>query len=668
MASKHDHSGLTLDSLPRIDLQRTLEQVVEELMKSRGFDLVEIYQWDEANDEAVLLMETSRALYVDHRGVDYALAEYPTTARTLTTGETAVINAEMDVAEKKWMDNFGMAALLMIPLIRKGRVIGLAEIAGYDRTTLSRKRVIRACENVIREASGWLSEPLPANSREDLFRLAEDLRKVSDAAGCSLSAWTSGSENLTLVVDHVNAFWNRDNRPRYPLAEWPSGRRALAGTLPTIFVASDPEITPDILADLEEVNALTKVLIPLKIGNQSIGFLDISDVSSERRFNREELFEMGGIAGQVALAMQNAQLMDWAQNVLHEQATLRQSIEIFSSTVDRQAIQMALAEQLCIAVDATSVCVYELDSKGQSCRVEACFISPKASDKEFRSSRGESYVFDDADNFRLNLGNYQALQLHISLPDLLVSDRQLMEKHDSKSRLYLSIHNRERKIGFAEIRESRYIRNFTQREIELCRSMCLQSAVVMENVDLYAKAQDEIELRKDLEGQLRHEALHDPLTQLPNRRLFIDRLEQSIHRHSRYPDRGFALLYLDLNKFKWINDTHGHLRGDQILIQVADCIRACIRKSDTAARFGGDEFLVLLENTNSWQVVDRVCVKIRSALQSQIQMDDKHFPISTSIGVAMCESEVKTADYYIGQADSSMYAMKMSTRSPNLSN
>ncbi|MBT8434331.1 MAG: hypothetical protein KJN95_06705, partial [Gammaproteobacteria bacterium] len=94
--------------MPRLDLQRTLEPIVEELMESRSFDLVEIYQWDQANDEAVLLMETSRALYIDHRGVDYALAEYTTTARTLTTGEATVVTVDMDIPEVKWMVEFGM--------------------------------------------------------------------------------------------------------------------------------------------------------------------------------------------------------------------------------------------------------------------------------------------------------------------------------------------------------------------------------------------------------------------------------------------------------------------------------------------------------------------------------------------------------------------------------
>ena len=166
---------------------------------------------------------------------------------------------------------------------------------------------------------------------------------------------------------------------------------------------------------------------------------------------------------------------------------------------------------------------------------------------------------------------------------------------------------------------------------------------------------------------MRHEALHDALTHLPNRRLFIDRLEQSIHRHLRYPERRFAVLFFDLNKFKWINDTYGHRHGDQVLIQVAECIRGCIRKSDTPARFGGDEFLVLMENACSQQVVDRVRTKVRSVLKSEIYIDGEHFPISTSIGVAMCETEAKTADDYISKADASMYAAKMAARSQDTS-
>src|SRR5687768_8121328 len=101
--------------------------------------------------------------------------------------------------------------------------------------------------------------------------------------------------------------------------------------------------------------------------------------------------------------------------------------------------------------------------------------------------------------------------------------------------------------------------------------------------------------RKSFEAELVHQALHDPLTGLPNRRLFCDRLALVLHHHDRSVARG-AVLFLDLDRFKTLNDSHGHHIGDELIKIVADRLKAALRPSDTVARFGGDEFVVLLES------------------------------------------------------------------------
>jgi len=120
------------------------------------------------------------------------------------------------------------------------------------------------------------------------------------------------------------------------------------------------------------------------------------------------------------------------------------------------------------------------------------------------------------------------------------------------------------------------------------------------------------------------------------------------------------VLYFDLDKFKWINDSFGHRGGDKVLIQVADSIRKCIRKSDTAARFGGDEFLILIVGENSTRYIERVCKEIQSLLRSQIVVDNRCIPLSASIGVAISTEEIMSADDYINRADIAMYEAKSS--------
>jgi diguanylate cyclase (GGDEF)-like protein len=113
--------------------------------------------------------------------------------------------------------------------------------------------------------------------------------------------------------------------------------------------------------------------------------------------------------------------------------------------------------------------------------------------------------------------------------------------------------------------------------------------------DLNEQLSSEITRRTSLEGKLRHQALHDSLTDLPNRALFVKRLQASLRRKKKSADYGFAVLFIDLDRFKAINDSLGHAAGDQVLVQVAKRLESIVRPADLLARIGGDEFTLLLE-------------------------------------------------------------------------
>ena len=109
----------------------------------------------------------------------------------------------------------------------------------------------------------------------------------------------------------------------------------------------------------------------------------------------------------------------------------------------------------------------------------------------------------------------------------------------------------------------------------------------------------QIDERRKAEARLYHEAHHDALTQLPNRAMFSDRLGYSLRHLKRHPDHRFAVLFIDLDRFKMINDTLGHHAGDQFLIEISQRLRECVRDNDILARLGGDEFVVLLDSLQS---------------------------------------------------------------------
>ena len=152
-------------------------------------------------------------------------------------------------------------------------------------------------------------------------------------------------------------------------------------------------------------------------------------------------------------------------------------------------------------------------------------------------------------------------------------------------------------------------------------------------------------------------AQHDALTGLPNRRLFLDRLEKAIAR-ARRSSQPLALLFIDLDKFKDINDCFGHEAGDAVLQSVAKRLSAQVRDSDTVARLGGDEFVVLLENIDSCDKVAEVAAKLSNSMHEPLPYANQFLNISMSVGVSLYPQDGETLDQLINNADRAMYQAK----------
>ncbi len=165
-----------------------------------------------------------------------------------------------------------------------------------------------------------------------------------------------------------------------------------------------------------------------------------------------------------------------------------------------------------------------------------------------------------------------------------------------------------------------------------------------------------------LEDQLRHQALYDSLTGLPNRVLFVDRLSQAISNTRRNPIYNYAVLWLDLDNFKDLNDSQGHQAGDQLLVQVAERVRASLRGVDTAARFGGDEFAVLLLDVTDPLAVQAVTKRLLADLRQPYQIEGKEFVVTGSVGVVMSSPRYEHPQDVLRDADIAMYRAKSSGR------
>jgi diguanylate cyclase (GGDEF)-like protein/PAS domain S-box-containing protein len=164
--------------------------------------------------------------------------------------------------------------------------------------------------------------------------------------------------------------------------------------------------------------------------------------------------------------------------------------------------------------------------------------------------------------------------------------------------------------------------------------------------------------RKAFEQQLSHQAFHDPVTGLANRALFVERVRHAVAR-SRRDGSGLAVVFLDLDDFKTINDSLGHAAGDQVLLEVAKRLNEEIRASDTAARFGGDEFALLLEGIDSAAEATDTAERILGSLLTPLGVEHKELEIRSSLGIAMQDGGTPVdADELIRNADAAMYIAK----------
>lgn len=160
------------------------------------------------------------------------------------------------------------------------------------------------------------------------------------------------------------------------------------------------------------------------------------------------------------------------------------------------------------------------------------------------------------------------------------------------------------------------------------------------------------------EERLVYEAFHDVLTALPNRALLLDRLERLIERNRRHPEHKFAVLFVDLDRFKNVNDSLGHVKGDELLVAISHRLQSCLRTMDTVARLGGDEFIILMDEIQEVHQVIDLAERILNELKPVFVIDGQEIYISASIGIAMCSPTRTQPSEYLRDTDAAMYRAK----------
>jgi diguanylate cyclase (GGDEF)-like protein len=251
---------------------------------------------------------------------------------------------------------------------------------------------------------------------------------------------------------------------------------------------------------------------------------------------------------------------------------------------------------------------------------------------------------------RLSVGELVAMEDVSVLPPDAEEERAFLDNLKVRSLLLVPMVSEEQSfwgfMGFAHLETER---TWVPEELRLLRVAC----EILSNYLARQRAED----------KLKHDAFHDGLTGLPNRSLVMDRLAHALHRLDRRPDMCFAVLFIDLDRFKPINDTLGHHAGDQLLVEVAQRLLECVRLADTVARLGGDEFIVMLEELTTRKEVRTVADRILRRLEEPFMIDDQEVFISCSIGIAILDQSDRNAEDVLRNADIAMYRAKLEGKS-----
>jgi len=193
----------------------------------------------------------------------------------------------------------------------------------------------------------------------------------------------------------------------------------------------------------------------------------------------------------------------------------------------------------------------------------------------------------------------------------------------------------------------------------------LEQRVIERTSELAAanrELREHIAVRERMERQLKHETLHDALTGLPNRNFLLERLTQALAAYARDPRHRFAVLFLDLDRFKVVNDSVGHLFGDELLNEVGGRVAACLEPHDLVARLGGDEFAILLNDIEDADDACQMAQRVIDILNAPVKLGGKEIFTSTSIGIAFVSSRYRKAEELLRDADVAMYRAKSEGR------
>ncbi|OLP20017.1 diguanylate cyclase [Leptolyngbya sp. 'hensonii'] len=457
---------------------------------------------------------------------------------------------------------------------------------------------------------------------------------------------------------------------------------------------------------LSNMGVRSSLAIPILHQRQLWGLL-VSHHSQRRTFSEQELQLAQLLVDQISIAIAQSNLLEQARQLAEYEATLNRISSLLHSPLNMAEIHQSVLEETVLALDGSGGRLYiHADSIGQPAQLYTCGEQPEipwleedASWEQLMHSQGSerasnpllgdvkawdiaqtimraqvgqpsffaskplslpylysiSNLYQD-ERFHLLAPTFQATQIRSVLIVALQYHQQCVGyltvfRHEIETetlwagRDNLDERNGRPRASFAAWREIKkgQAQTWTQDDVKLAHAL---------GIHIYMSV-----MQRRVEAMIRHQASHDQLTGLPNRLFLNDRLSlELINAHRQ--NEVLAVLFLDLDRFKTINDTLGHAMGDQLLQSVTDRLRGCLREGDFIARWGGDEFTLLLPQITSPEDATHIARRILHALSQTFWFEDHEFYVTASIGIALAPYDGEDVETLLKNADTAMYRAK----------
>jgi diguanylate cyclase (GGDEF)-like protein len=485
------------------------------------------------------------------------------------------------------------------------------------------------------DAIAAISSPLEATRVAQVA--AHQIMRFSDSDLCTISRWDAEENLVTLWAEFHRGSSQAAAVPflPYPASDYPVTEQVLRTGQTVKLRINDPTLHEGERILMKSLEARVLLMLPLVSQEKTIGLIEVFETSARDDFSPEEVANIQVLAKHAGISLERASLLEEAKTHAADLEIIRQaSLKLTSSLEQNQVLTEILKAALELSPDALDAHIFTVQ-EGELVFGASLWANGKAGPSYKQVRKGGL-----TDNVASS-GEVMAIERVEDHP--LFKNSEWTKKGWKGSIIGLPLKTGNAVVGVMNI-AYRARQDFTEDRMRMLGLLGDQAAIAIYNARLH-----------DL---VKQQAITDPLTGLANRRAFNDRLDEEIQRSNRY-QHSFSLLILDLDGFKSVNDTYGHIVGDKTLQEAANCLQSIVRETDFLARYGGDEFALILPETtkaNALALIPKINQKLTDC---PMPWPDNRVPkLRVSTGIANFPEDGATADMLISLADSTLYQAK----------